>query len=159
MCPSPLLCLNTCIHTNPPPPHGHVLSRQVRVRPLIFIPHKYTCSCLSIYWNSPLLQNPHPCHPISIKPSPQGGAGSRFRSGARKTVVSGVASFFRDTDWLVAVSWALQFISLVFNFSVPFFYLNVFSFCEVSTSNVFFLKTKISKVTWTASFKIGRSCS
>ena len=60
-------------------------------------------NCLSLCWNSNLLQNPHCCRPIAIKTPPAVtvptvGAGV----APSKTAASGVHSFLRKTGWLVA---------------------------------------------------------
>ena len=49
LCPSPPLCLNTCIHQNPPPRYGTVLHRPVPVHPVRFIPYKDMFDCFSLY--------------------------------------------------------------------------------------------------------------
>ena len=68
--PSNPLHWNTRIHQNLPPRHGTVLCRQVRVHPVIFLPHKDTCNFPSLCWNPPLLGNPHRCRTISMDTPP-----------------------------------------------------------------------------------------
>ena len=57
-----------------------------------------------------------------------GSTSSGGGSGTKKTAAYGVASFLSDTGCLVASSWALLFVYLVFILSFLFFPFNIFAF-------------------------------
>ena len=63
-----------------------------------------------------------------------------------KMVASGVASLFRETGWSVLSLKASSLILLVFYSYVTIFVsVKIFTFCEASTLNLFFLKNKKGK--------------
>ena len=153
--PSPPLCWNTCIHQNTPPRHGTLIHRQVRVRPVSFIPHKDIRNRLSLWGNPPLLQNPQICRLIAINTPPWDGAGSGSGISASKN--GGVWGGFSVEGYgsvssviAIIVVYIVGFFILVFPFLGS---VNVFAFCEGINFKHIFLKNKNYKVTrWWGAF-------
>ena len=83
--------------------------------------------------------NKDPPPRVGVSSGASTGGGSAGGSGAGKTAASGVALLLIDTGRSILSLRAASFKPLVFYFSVPIFVsVNVFAFCEASTSNAFF---------------------